>query len=447
MKINWLFIRGFLQYFLPMVLVVIIISTLIFEYRNNSELQMLKRRETDKIQLIKESFENEFDSIISDLMIITENEGLKNIFSSNEPKQYSLIAKELMTICKWKKNYDQLRLIGENGKELVRVNIKNDECTIVDNLNLQDKSERYYFKETIKLNAANVYISPFDLNVENGKIEYPLKPVIRFSTPVFDKEKNKKGIIVINYLGNKILNKINEISTGSMGEISIINKEGYWLHSPNPEEEWGFMFTDGINKTFKNQFPESWNLISMNDTGQFENNNGIFYYQNIVPLHTNEQNVKIANKDNQWKIISRIGPDTIQQTAYSIFTDFIIYNIYVLLLIVIVSFLLARARIRKLKIDAFTKDKERLQGVLEMAGAISHEINQPLQIISTYVDLLTHPDNKKKNLEKTLIKIADQTARIGKISKKLTKITKYETRDYLKGVKIIDIDKSSGIMN
>jgi hypothetical protein len=325
MKINWSFVKSYIQYFLPMVLVVIIISTLLFEFRKESELHILKRRETDKIRLIKESFENEFDSIISDLMILAENEQLKYFLTSNNHRQLSLTSKEFKTICKWKKNYDQLRLISKNGKEIIRINMNNGECREVDESNLQDKSDRYYFKETIKLNAANIYISPFDLNVENGKIEYPLKPVIRFSTPVFDKNNNKKGIIIINYLGNKILNRIDEISAGSMGEISILNEKGYWLHSANPEDEWGFMFADGINKKFKYQFPESWDIISVNDSGQFENNNGIFYYQNIIP-HASEKNVKIANKGNQWKIVSRIGPDIIQLTAYSLFTDFIIFN-------------------------------------------------------------------------------------------------------------------------
>jgi len=440
---NWSFVKSFLQYFFPMVFLVLIISTILFELRKNSELHIIKSREIDTIQLINKSFENEFESIISDLMVLVESEQLKHFLNSYDKKHLSLIIKEFLTVCKWKMAYDQLRLINLHGQEIVRINMINGKCIVVGEPNLQNKNERYYFKETIKQKSGEVYISSFDLNVENGKIEYPLKPVVRFSTPVFDNHDKKKGIIVINYLGNKILNRIEEISKGSVGEISVINKEGYWLLSPNPDDEWGFMFADGINKKYKYRFPDSWNILSNNSSEQFQNANGIFTYQHITHVNKNKINVKIPNDKNQWKIISRITPETIQKSTYSIFTDFIFFNVYIFLLILIVSFLLARAKYRKKLIEDSLKEKERLQGVVEMAGAISHEINQPLQIISTYIDLLIHPENKNKNMEKSLEKILDQIGRIGKISRKLSKITKYKTRDYLKGVKIIDIDKSS----
>jgi hypothetical protein len=37
----------------------------------------------------------------------------------------------------------------------------------------------------------------------------------------------------------------------------------------------------------------------------------------------------------------------------------------------------------------------------------------------------------------------EQTRRMGDITKKLMRITKYETKDYVQGVKIVDIEKSS----
>jgi hypothetical protein len=40
-------------------------------------------------------------------------------------------------------------------------------------------------------------------------------------------------------------------------------------------------------------------------------------------------------------------------------------------------------------------------------------------------------------------KIIELTNRMGKITKKLMRITKYETKDYVHGIKIIDIDKSA----
>ncbi len=89
---------------------------------------------------------------------------------------------------------------------------------------------------------------------------------------------------------------------------------------------------------------------------------------------------------------------------------------------------------------------EKLQGVLEMAGAICHEINQPLMVLSGYAeimqqDLLNGRSEKKIETEYTT-QILTQVDRLGSITSKLMNITNYQTKKYLNG-KIIDIDKSS----
>jgi PAS domain S-box-containing protein len=87
--------------------------------------------------------------------------------------------------------------------------------------------------------------------------------------------------------------------------------------------------------------------------------------------------------------------------------------------------------------------KEKLEGVLEMAGAACHELNQPLQTISGYYELLIKdiPDDLSLNEKFKLIQ--EQIHKMKVIIKKIMKITKYETRPYADGSKIIDIDKSS----
>jgi len=87
--------------------------------------------------------------------------------------------------------------------------------------------------------------------------------------------------------------------------------------------------------------------------------------------------------------------------------------------------------------------KEKLQGVLEMAGAACHELNQPLQIISGYYELLIKDIPDDHSLNANLKIIQEQINKMGEITKKIMKITKYETKPYTHGSIIIDIDKSS----
>ena len=97
---------------------------------------------------------------------------------------------------------------------------------------------------------------------------------------------------------------------------------------------------------------------------------------------------------------------------------------------------------RIIELQASLIEKEKLQGIIEMAGAVCHELNQPLQVVSGISELLTMDIQENNPLYKKMAMLKEQTERMGEITLKLAKITSYETRDYLEG-KIVDIDKSS----
>ncbi len=83
--------------------------------------------------------------------------------------------------------------------------------------------------------------------------------------------------------------------------------------------------------------------------------------------------------------------------------------------------------------------REKLQGVLEMAGATCHEMNQPLQNMMFILEeiLTEHPGDEN------CMALKKQLERIKEITYKLENITQYSTKEYVKGIKIIDIDKAS----
>ena len=88
------------------------------------------------------------------------------------------------------------------------------------------------------------------------------------------------------------------------------------------------------------------------------------------------------------------------------------------------------------------RSKEKLTGALEMAGAVCHELNQPLTAILLSAEILRNQlpeDHQDHELVKTIF---DQARIMGTITKKIKRITNYTTKKYLGKTKIIDIDKS-----
>ncbi len=95
------------------------------------------------------------------------------------------------------------------------------------------------------------------------------------------------------------------------------------------------------------------------------------------------------------------------------------------------------------KLKKHLVEKEKLAGVLEMAGAVCHELNQPLQAMQLYLDIFKADTLNTEDLPRQIESLRQQMERIAEISRKIMHISKYESTDYVDGIKIIDIDKAS----
>ena len=88
-------------------------------------------------------------------------------------------------------------------------------------------------------------------------------------------------------------------------------------------------------------------------------------------------------------------------------------------------------------------DSEKLKAALEMAGAVCHKLNQPIQGISGYAELLMLKMAPEDPLYAKIESIKAQTEKMGDITNRLMGITRYRTARYTSGETIVDIDRSS----
>ncbi|MBU1741695.1 MAG: DUF484 family protein [Proteobacteria bacterium] len=83
---------------------------------------------------------------------------------------------------------------------------------------------------------------------------------------------------------------------------------------------------------------------------------------------------------------------------------------------------------------------EKERAVIEMAGAACHEINQPLTVILGLAELLQNENLTPADRERHVKTLLGQAQRLADLTKKISTIRTYKTRDYVQGTKIIDID-------
>ena len=333
------------------------VTGFIFYYYTENEMSEyikdLKHQEANYVSHHQRLIEYRLNAIATDLLSQSKHSDLKSYINTGNRIYLNRFENELLEFISIHNSFDQARYIDISGQELVRINYNNGSPGIVAPGKLQNKKNRYYFQEAIKLNQGELYVSPLDLNIEFGKIEKPYKPVIRFALPVFDSKGKKRGIFIINYLGSKI---INELNTGGHNPDSIpllINEDGYFLVSEKEDYEWGFMFPGKETITFKYIYPEAWKSVSGAKEGDVLSGEGYFYFSSIDVKGAVQESSVVMKKSHYkirgpvWKIISYHSRNNLREDIFNIVYRKLSGFIAILILAGIASWFLAVYREKK----------------------------------------------------------------------------------------------------
>jgi len=382
-------------------------------------------RETSEllnVELGKAAIARDLGNTISDLMFMARHNEPQGLFENDDPKSRRVLAEQFLIFSAQKRKYDQIRFLDRTGMEAVRLNYNNGNAVIVRDDQLQNKAQRYYFAETLDMAPGEVYISPFDLNIERDRIEQPLKPMIRFGTPVFDHSGRKSGILLFNYLGERLIGAFRGATANISNHVMLLNSDGYWLSSPWADDEWGFMY--GNDRTFAEAYPNSWQRVQAGDSGQFYDDEGMFSFTTVYPLlyatgrpwPSGQSGSLAADRGYYWKVVSHVSSQSLVAATGKFFSRQSPLYAAMLVLLAISSLLIARTSVRHKRAVSQVAIERRVRGSLEekvdertqelretqaekdqvvqqliqaekmaaigtMASGIGHEINNPLYAI------------------------------------------------------------------
>ena len=343
-------INFFLKTFIPFSLIGLIAFSIIGKVQLNTTINKIKIEENVNLEISKEIIIEDMLEVKTDLLYLSQTTYLKNYINTGSDSLGEW-SKELYIYSKNKKMYDQIRYIDKKGSELVRINsnrIDPNTPLIIKKSELQNKKDRYYFKKSIDLKSNQIYVSPLDLNKENKEIEIPLKPMIRFATPVFNSDEEVEGVVVLNYLGKKLLDKISTLYMKKPYTIPLLlNKESYYLLGEK-EKEWGFMYEGKKGINFKNDFPDIWEEIEKNESGQYMNGSQLFTYTKIRPLETINTMLE-SKKDYYWIMVSYVPKEYINSIKGEKILTFLFSGIIILTILTLVSLVSADRKCSELE--------------------------------------------------------------------------------------------------
>ena len=285
--------------------------TVAIEKNANAEItQLVVSDEEMLVQTQSNIITNEIGGVVSDLEFaahILQKYG----FDSGS---YDTVADIWQSFSDKKQIYDQIRYIDAAGDERIRINYDPNGAVIVEQQDLQNKKDRYYFTDSTKLDKGQIYISKLDLNIENGEIEQPIKPMIRLATPVISETGEHLGIVIVNYYAKTMIDKFDSIAEASTDVVYLLNEDGYWLSNNDDESfEWAFMYDDKQDIRLGSIYPQEWQQIKSSNNGSISSNNGIFTYTEVTIA--NDDNGNLVTGEGSWIVLSYISPEVAYDNA------------------------------------------------------------------------------------------------------------------------------------
>lgn len=380
-------IQRYLLYLLPWWILVTLFSTALYLTRSEADRARQELTYAERI----ESAVNLLDDGIARLRRDTR-------LASQMAESY-LAANNLASLAEFFRNfliahpgYLQARLLDDSCREILRLDRGPNGPRRTPEEALQDKSGRYYCSEVLKLDAENIYMSPMDLNVEDGKVVEPHEPTLRAAKRVLLPDGTPRGIIVLNLDSRPILDAFKR--SGSTN-LTLLNSEGGWLVSPDPADE--FTFALGAPEhSFSRKHPDVWEAIrnAPDDGGLTSKHSGTWVYRQI-----NAPDATDGNVFPTWYALAQLDPaQTPQGGSYEKYMHYFV-TAAVLLALTIISTLFARSNTRRVELaDALAATNAELKASLDqlhesldervkseklaslglLVAGVAHELNTPV---------------------------------------------------------------------
>ncbi len=332
-------IRLFFLLFTSIALLILAGAWYIGHERISSELELTRSSEIGTVVMGVRRLNDELHSPFHQLHTLAQDKAIREAIDANDPAAFGGMTNAFSTLLAFNDIYDKARWLDSSGRERVRVNNVDGHPQIVPADKLQNLSDSYYFKNTMRLKPGQVFLSPLDLNVENGKVEIPHKPTLRLATPLQDSNGQVRGILILDVAAQYFLNSFVESLVGARDHAMLLNSAGYWLVSPNSEDAWGFMFQR--NKTLARDDPAAWKQISSIPSGQIENATGMWTWSTVYPLKVSDS--RTTSEIPHWLVISHLPTTHLSMLRKSAWTMVAISTLVLLAIFGGLSAWLARA--------------------------------------------------------------------------------------------------------
>ena len=379
--------------------------------------------------------------------------------------------------------YQQIRYIGvaDQGRELVRVNNFDDGIQVVPENELQQKAQRPYFINGLKVSPDEVFLSSIELNREHGEVSLPRTPVIRAVKPIMFRGE-VFGLVIINMDLRPLFQQLaSQVPDGA--EVYLVNQNGYFLEHQDASKTFGFEFGKDIRiqQMYQNFDPAQEVAIYKNEYHQ---------QQDTDVVHLSRAFYDKLDEDRYVAVLLAVPQQSLIDKSAEIRRTILQLVLVLMLISILAAGLLARRLIKPLRLitqasedlvqgnevdylpleqrdeigdlarsfenmrhQLQDKNKEllesqaqshhanKLASLGEMASGMAHEINTPIQTINLIAQRVRRRKDKLsyEDIGDDMDKICDNINKVSQIIESLRKVSRNSSRDDFAMVKVGEV--------
>ncbi len=319
--------------------VVLAVCYLLYRQQTAQLVQRQEDREVVRVQLLTQLMQEQLSPAVTQLRFLADGDALRR-YVDGDPAALENAVRRARLFSLETPAYDQVRFLDESGQEVFRINQGGKE---VPREQLQNKADRRYFQDANRLGPGEIYVSAFDLNIENGRIEQPIKPTLRFATPVFDTSGRRRGVYTVNYLGGALITRLQQASAAANHRLRLLNSAGYWLKAAAPSLEWGWVLSGRAEYTLARSDPALWSRMWAEPSGQRTSSEGVFTWQRILPKDYVRTGTAVHSDDAYLIMASEISSAELEALTADLRRIFIVATV-ALMCLMLISVWLFRGR-------------------------------------------------------------------------------------------------------
>ncbi|WP_245546184.1 sensor histidine kinase [Marinomonas posidonica] len=243
-----------------LLLVVVSISVISYRFFWQQKESQLVWSETELLTRSSSAFSREVGHIKKSTLLLRNSVIARLKLQSELSNEYdwkAAIANEFRLFAATSELISQVRWMSADGMEQVRVNSQEGIVSRVSEAQLQNKQGRPYIKQA-PIKPDDVYVSPLDLNVDNGEVVRPFQPTVRGVVRISGRDS---GLLVVNYNLANMFDRLKQLNS-DLVHLEVLDKQGGWLMSDDQSLEWGHVLRpteQGVRMS--SRFPDVWRSI------------------------------------------------------------------------------------------------------------------------------------------------------------------------------------------